>query len=140
MRGVSNVAASPIGSGNSVVPSATTPCKIFEIATPRLPFMVRLWRFIKDVLNVRVLKRRVQSQNACPHPFWLLRAHAEPEQVYFFREPRRIGKDSVVVGFRIQFPVSQYEHPSRATESADIREEIEMVERDLERLHPSHRK
>ena len=37
----------------------------------------------------------------------LLRPHANPEQVNFLRERRWISKYPVVVGFRIQLPVSQ---------------------------------
>src|SRR5690242_486111 len=60
--------------------------------------------------------------------------------MYFLRKTSRIGKYSVVVRFGIQFPISHHEHPTCATESTDIRKEIEMVEGSLECLHPSQRK
>src|SRR5215469_8368958 len=74
----------------------------------------------------------------CAHPLRLYRSDTHPEQVYFLGECRRIGKDTVVIGLGIHLAVS--EHAARSTESTNVRKEIEMIQRDLERLHASHGK
>ena len=59
--------------------------------------------------------------------------------MHFFGEHGRISKDSVVVGLRIQFSIPRHEHPPGSAEAANIREQVQMIQRDLERLHASHR-
>jgi hypothetical protein len=50
----------------------------------------------------------------------------------------RVGKYTAVISLGIELSVSQHEHPASPTETADVREEIKMIERNLERLHSSH--
>src|SRR5439155_8468043 len=90
------------------------------------------------MLNVSLLKRVVQPQESRPHPFRLFCPYTDPEQVDFLRECGGISKYAVVVGLGIEFAVAKDEHPARSTESADVGKEIEMIERDLERLHAAH--
>jgi len=113
--------------------------KILQIAAPGLPFMVGTWRFIENVLNVCVQKGRVQFLESCTHSFRLIGSDPEPEQVHFPGECSGIGERSVIVGFGIQFAIAQHEHAAGSTEAADVGEEIEMIQRDLESLHTTHR-
>ena len=53
-------------------------CKVVQIAAPSLPFMVSTRRLVKDVLDVRLFKRCVQTQEALPHSLRFLRADAHP--------------------------------------------------------------
>jgi hypothetical protein len=46
------------------------------------------------------------------------------------RRPKSVRSD--------QFPIPEDEHSARSTECANVGKEIEMVQRDLERLHSSH--
>ena len=67
-------------------------------------------------------------------------AFANPEQMHFLGERGRIGKYTVVIGLRIQFPVPKHQHPARSAESSDVGEKVEMIQCDLEGLHASHGK
>jgi hypothetical protein len=58
--------------------------------------------------------------------------------VDFLRECAGFGEHAVVISFRIEFAVSENEHPARAAESTNVRKQIQMIQCDLERLHPSH--
>src|SRR5215475_5142075 len=87
------------------------------------------------MLYVCLHKRRVQSLESCAHSFWLIRSYAKPEQLHSLGEYCRISKHSVVVGLGIEFSISEHEHPARSTETANVRKEIQMIQRDLERLH-----
>src|SRR5918996_747493 len=80
----------------------------------------------------------MKSLKSCAHPLRLYRSDTHPQQMHFLGECRRIGKYPIVIGLGIKFPVSQ--HSTGSTESTDVRKEIEMIQRDLERLHSSHRK
>src|SRR6185436_7086687 len=82
----------------------------------------------------------MKSLNSCTHSLRLYSSDAQPEQAHFLGECGRIGKYPVVIALGIQFPVPKHEHPARSAESTDVGKEIEMIQRDLERLHSSHRK
>src|SRR5215216_3398550 len=79
----------------------------------------------------------MKSLKSSAHSLRLDRSDPHPEQVHFLGECSRVGKYPVVIGLWIHFPIPK--HSARATESADIGKEIEMIERDLEGLHSSHR-
>src|SRR5690348_1548106 len=81
----------------------------------------------------------MQSLQASAHSLGLFGTDAQPQQVYFLGKPSCVGKCSVVIGFEIEFPVPRAENTG-AAEPSDIREEIEMMQRDAECLHPTHRK
>src|ERR1044071_7803473 len=80
----------------------------------------------------------MKSLKSCAHSLRLYRSDAEPEQGHFLGECSRIGKYPVVILLGIHFPIPQ--HPAGSAESADVGIEIEMIQRDLKRLHSSHRK
>src|SRR5262245_19237161 len=80
----------------------------------------------------------MKTLKSCTHSLRLYRSDADPEQVYFPGAGCGISKYSVIIGLRVKFLVAH--HPARATESTDVREEVEMIQRNLERLHASHRK
>ena len=101
--------------------------------------MVGAGRLVENVLNIGFEKGRVQSLESCAHSLRLVGSDAEPEQVHLLGECRRINEHSVVVGLGIQFPISEHEHPARSTEAANVREQIHVIKRDLERLHATHR-
>src|ERR1044071_3745857 len=82
----------------------------------------------------------MQSQQASAHPLRFFCPDAQPEQMHPFCECARVGEDSVVVCLGVQFPVSKHQHSARSTKSANVSEQIEMIQSDLERLHPSHGK
>src|SRR5271166_1681654 len=82
----------------------------------------------------------MQSQKPLTHSFGLIRPHTNPEQMDFFIERCRIGKNAAVIRLWIKLPVSKHEHPTCATKSANVGKEIQMVQCDLEGLHSSHGK
>ena len=87
-------------------------CEVFQVAPPCLPLVIRSWRFIEDVLDIRFFQRRVQLAIPCAHSLRFLRADAEPEHMHFLRERRRIGEYTVVIGLRIEFPLAEHERPA----------------------------
>src|SRR5512146_761474 len=92
------------------------------------------------MLDVGFVERVVQAQKPGTHSLGFFGAYAHPEQMHFFAECGWIGKDPVVIGLWIEFAVSQYQHSASSAESTDIREEIQVIKRDLEGLHSTHRK
>src|SRR6185503_14078726 len=80
----------------------------------------------------------MKSLKSCAHSLRLYSSNPNPEQVHFPGECSRIAEYPVVVSLWIHFPIPQ--HPARSAESADVGKEIEMIQRDLKRLHSSHRK
>src|SRR5215831_11007110 len=82
----------------------------------------------------------MEAQQARTHSFWLVRSDAQPQQMHLLCECGGIGKYAVVIRPGIEFPVAEDEHPSSSAESANVGEEIKMIEGDLEGLHSSHRK
>src|SRR5208283_148032 len=81
-----------------------------------------------------------QSLESRTHSLRLLCPDTHPQQVHFLGKRSRISKYAVVIGLGIQFPVPKHEHPTSSAESANIGKEIEMIQRNLERLHSSHQK
>src|SRR5579859_5656271 len=124
-------------SGSSVV-SKKPWGKVFQVATPGLPFVIGAGRLIVNVLNIRFLQRIVEPLEACAHSSRFVGADPHPKQMDFFGEGSGIGEDTVVIGFRIEFTIAEHQHSARAAEAADIRKEIEMIERDLKCLHAAH--
>src|SRR5579864_2535047 len=82
----------------------------------------------------------MQFLESCAHSLRLIGSNTEPEQMHFLGKRYWISEHSVVVGLGIQFPISEHEHPARSAEAANVREEIEMIQRDLEGLHTSQRR
>src|SRR5690348_14984672 len=58
----------------------------------------------------------------------------------FFCKRGWIGKDSVKIGLWIELAVPEHQRTSGTAKSADVGEEIEMIQSDLKRLHSTHRK
>src|SRR5579864_6395796 len=81
----------------------------------------------------------MQFLESCAHSLRLIGSNTEPEQMHFLGKRRWISEHSVVVGLGLQFSIPEHEHPARSAEAADVREEIEMIQRDLVGLHTSHR-
>ncbi len=72
------------------------------------------------------------------HSRRLIRPHANPEQVHFLAECWRISEHSVVSVLRSSFRLPRTSILCSA-EAADVREEIQMIQRDLEGPHLAHR-
>lgn len=81
----------------------------------------------------------MQIPESGAHSFRLLRAHAQPKQMHPLRERGRIRKHAVVSGSRVQLLAAEHEWSGGATESSNVREEVQVIERNLEGLHSSHR-
>ncbi len=65
---------------------------------------------------------------------------AEPQQMDFFGKGGGILEYAVVVGFGIEFAISEHKHTAGPAESPDVGKEIQMIECDLESLHSPHGK
>ena len=63
-------------------------------------------------------------------------ADTEPEQVNLLRECRRVGEHAIEVFLRIHLAI--VEHAAGATEAADVREQVEIVERHVKCLESAH--
>jgi hypothetical protein len=50
-----------------------------------------------------------------------------------------VGKRAVVIGLGFQLAAAQYLSYASTAKATDVREKIEVVERDLKRLHAAHR-
>src|SRR5690242_5474654 len=72
------------------------------------------------------------------HPFRLFGSDTYPEEMHALRKSHGISESPVQVGFYVEFLVAEHERTGRATESANIREKIEMIEGGLKSLHSAH--
>ena len=90
------------------------------------------------MIDLRRLKRGVQSHDALPHPFGFLCPDTDPEQMNTLSESGGIGHCAIEDRLRVQRVTARRKHVACAAESADVGEEIEMVESHMECLHPAH--
>src|SRR4051812_40950090 len=100
--------------------------------------MVGARRFVPHVIDVSLLERRVQRQQARTHSLRLLRTYTQPKQMDFTSERRGITEGPVVITLRIELFLSRQERTATA-EAADVREQIEVIQGDLEGFHPTQR-
>src|SRR5207245_427130 len=82
----------------------------------------------------------VESHQPGVHIGGFLCADADPEKMYLLCERSGIGQSSVESGFGIGFLVAHDERTCGSAETSDIGEHVQVIERDLKRLHTSHRK
>src|SRR5690348_15042591 len=81
----------------------------------------------------------MQTLQSRLHPFRLVRSYTDPQQMYALRKCRRVSHRAVEGRLRIELVISHQENIGRTTETANVREHVEMVEGHLERLHATHR-
>src|ERR1044071_7706065 len=91
------------------------------------------------MLDVCFQQGRMQFLESCAHSLRLIGSNTEPEQMHFLGKRCWVSEHSVVVGLGIQFAIPEHEHTTRSAEASDVREEIQMTQRDLVGLHTSHR-
>src|SRR3569833_413345 len=90
------------------------------------------------MLDVGVVEGGVQSLEPGTHSLWLPSTHTQPEEVDLPGEGRRLSEHPVIVRLRIELAIREHE-AAGATESADVGEQVEMMQRDLKSLHAAHR-
>ena len=100
------------------------------IAPPGLPLVIGAGRFLETCAYTGIGENRVQLPDACAHALGLRRADAQPEDVHFLRERRGIREHAVVVALEVEVAASD-ERAGRTAESPDVREEVEVIERDV---------
>src|SRR5450756_140390 len=93
---------------------------------------------VEYMCHVGIPEGVVQSDDAGTHLSGLFGSHTDPQQVDPFRKGRWISECSVEGCLHIQLLSVHHQQPACTTESADIGEEIEMVEGDMEGLHAAH--
>src|SRR5690606_567721 len=108
--------------------------------TPCLPLVIGPFRLDVDVFDAGFLERAMEAPDTLAHPLGFCRSDAEPQYVDFLCERLRIREDAVVVDLRVELAIPKHERAAGTAEAADVRKQIEVVERDLEGLHPAHRK
>src|ERR1022692_4099423 len=86
-------------------------------------------RLVKDVLDA-----------AGVHLCGFFSSYADPEQVYLPGKGYGIGQSAVECRRQVWLlGAAQHHHSARAAESANVGEEVEVIECNLERLHAAHR-
>src|ERR1700721_649040 len=99
------------------------------------------WRLVKDMLDVGLCESIVQLDDAGVHLCRFLSSYADPEQVNLLGKGSGIGQSTVEGRLQVWLlAAAQHHHSARAAESANVGEEVEVIECDLERLHATHRK
>jgi hypothetical protein len=73
------------------------------------------------------------------HHRGFVRTHANPQQMDSLRERGGIGQRAMKIRFGIECTVTQHELTCRSAETANVREQVQMIECYLECLHASHR-
>src|SRR5580658_8890069 len=96
-------------------------------------------RLVKHMLDVRVIERSVQLSQPRLQPGRLLGADANPEQMYALGKGGRIGERAVEGCLWVEFLVAEHHRAGSTAETADVREELEVIEGHLEGLHAAHR-
>ena len=92
------------------------------------------------MLDLRIHQRCVQFFDTRMHHRGLVRSNADPEQMNAFGKCLRIGQRSVKVGLRIESSAAAHHLHRRPAEPSNVREHLQVIERNLEGLHASHRK
>ena len=110
--------------------------ELVQAAAPRQPLVRRAGRLVVDVLDPGLLERLVIVLDALVHPP-LGRADAQPEDAHPPVERVRVRHDAAVGRLRVEGGAA--EAAAAPAEAAEVGEQVEMLERDLERLHAAHR-
>ena len=97
--------------------------------------MRRAGRLVVGMLDPGLLEPFVIVLHALVHPLRLGRADAQPEQAHLLVERVGVGHDAAVGRLRVERAA---EAAARPAEAADVREQVEVLERYLERLHAAH--
>ena len=108
-----------------------------QAAPPSEPLVRCAGRFIVHILDPGLVERLVEVLDAVVHSLAFGRADSQPDEMHLFVELVGVGHDAVVGRFRVKLRAA--ESSARPAESADVAEQIQMPQRDLECLHAAHR-
>src|ERR1700744_2666714 len=96
-------------------------------------------RLVEVVVDVCIGERCVQFEHAGSHLRGLFGSYTDPQKMDPLCKGRGISESTVECGLHVRLLRVRHQQTAGSAESADVREQVEMVEGGLEGLHPSHR-